>query len=456
MNPNFNLFAVFILGLILQSSPRVCAADPRELPNILLIVVDNVGYGDLGCYGNQEAKTPNIDRLATEGVRCTDFYIASPSCSPSRGAILTGRHPLRNGLNHQLSADENVRGEGLPRNEKIIPQYLAPLGYISGAFGKWNIGFAPGSRPTDRGFDEFFGHMSGNIHYFKHLYHGLNDLRHGTEPVDLRGQYSTDLFADAAIDFMRQHKDRPQFVYLAFNAVHFLSRHNLEPDEKVQWQVPEEYLARFGSQPGEPNQRKRFLAVLAALDDAIGRVLANVDDFGMRANTLVVLISDNGAFMLPGRGREVQSNGLLREGGVTTYEGGVRVPAIVRWPGRIRPGRVCSEMLSSLDLLPLVLAATGGELPPDRILDGRDPTETLTRDAPSPHEALFWVWNQGRKYQWNAVREGRFKIVRSADLEPWELYDLASDAGEQNNLAPQHPELVKDLAEKFAIWIERR
>jgi arylsulfatase A-like enzyme len=340
----------------------------------------------------------------------------------------------------------------LPRKEKIIPQYLAQLGYVSGAFGKWNIGFAQGSRPTDRGFDEFLGHMSGNIHYYKHLYHGANDMRRNTELVDLRGQYSTDLFADAAIDFMRRHKNRPQFVYLAFNAVHFISSNNLEPGEKAQWQVPDKYLAQFGSQLDEPNQEKRFLAVLAALDDAIGRVLASLDEFGLRENTLVVLISDNGAFMLPGRGREVQSNGSLREGGVTTYEGGVRVPAIIRWPGRIQPGRVCREMVSSLDLLPLALAATGAELPQAPLLDGRDPTKTLAGEAPSPHEALYWVWNQGRRQQWRALRQDRYKLVRSADSEPWELYDLASDVGEQENLAHELPELVKELAAKFAKW----
>jgi arylsulfatase A len=450
MNSNFTLLVALVL--ILPSASPTCANEPRAPHNILLMVVDNVGYGDFGCYGNQTAKTPNIDRLASEGVRCTDFYIASPSCSPSRGAILTGRHPLRNGLNHQLRVEENSRGEGLPRKEKIIPQYLAQLGYVSGAFGKWNIGFAQGSRPTDRGFDEFLGHMSGNIHYYKHLYHGANDMRRNTELVDLRGQYSTDLFADAAIDFMRRHKNRPQFVYLAFNAVHFISSNNLEPGEKAQWQVPDKYLAQFGSQPDEPNQEKRFLAVLAALDDAIGRVLASLDEFGLRENTLVVLISDNGAFMLPGRGREVQSNGPLREGGVTTYEGGVRVPAIIRWPGRIQPGRVCREMVSSLDLLPLALAATGAELPQDPLLDGRDPTKTLAGEAPSPHEALYWVWNQGRRQQWRALRQDRYKLVRSADSEPWELYDLASDVGEQENLAHELPELVKELAAKFAKW----
>jgi arylsulfatase A-like enzyme len=424
-----------------------------DRPNILLLFLDNVGYGDLGCYGNRATKTPHIDRLAAEGVRCTDFYIASPSCSPSRGAILTGRHPLRNGLNYQLSSGEGGGTEGLPETEKILPHYLQPLGYATGAFGKWNIGFRPGIRPTERGFDEFLGHMSGNIHYFKYLYHGANDLRHGTEPIDRRGTYSTDLFADAAIDFIRRHRQQPWFVYLPFNAAHYVYPHNLEAGEKVEWQVPAKYLALYGSPPDEGDQKKRFLAVLTALDDAIGRVLAAIDDLALRERTIVLCISDNGAFMLTGRGLEVQSNLPLREGGVTTYEGGVRVPAIVRWPGRIKPGTVCREMLSSLDVLPLAVGAAGGTLPTDRIFDGQDPTAALAGEAPSPHTALHWVWRQGRNNLWRGMRRGNLKIVRSADTEPWQLYDLSSDIGESHDLAADKPEVVQSLAGEYEAWL---
>ncbi|MDZ4288761.1 MAG: sulfatase-like hydrolase/transferase [Prosthecobacter sp.] len=410
------LLQIFVLFAAFGS-----AAIAAPKPNILLLFIDNVGYGDLGCYGNAEVKTPNMDRLAAEGVRCTDFYIGSPSCSPSRGAILTGRHPERNSLNYQLSPEENMGGEGLALTEKIIPQYLKPLGYATGAFGKWNIGFAPGFRPTDRGFDEFLGHMSGNIHYYKHLYHGQNDLRRGTEPVDLRGQYSTDLFADAAIDFITRHKAQPWFIYLPFNAAHFISAVNTEPGEKIEWQAPAKYLALYGCPPDEVDEKKRFRAVLTALDDAIGRVLATVDNAGLREQTLVLCVSDNGAFMLKGRGLEAQSNKPLREGGITTHEGGIRTPAIVRWPGRLKAGSVCREMLSSLDVLPLAITAAGGEPPKDRVLDGKDPLKTLAGEAPSPHDALYWVWNQGRKEQWRSLREGDWKLTRRANTEPWQL-----------------------------------
>ncbi|MHB8900854.1 MAG: sulfatase-like hydrolase/transferase, partial [Thermoguttaceae bacterium] len=441
MNTRLALPLLLSMAVLAES---LAAKEPSR-PNLLLFFVDNVGYGDLGCYGNRDAITPQIDRLASEGVQCMDFYIGSPSCSPSRGAILTGRHPERNGLNYQMSSDPDITNEGLPTTEKILPQYLKPLGYACGAFGKWNIGFEPGQRPTDRGFDEFLGHRSGNIHYYKHLYHGQNDMRRGAEVVDLRGHYSTELFAAAACSFIRQHPDQPWFVYLPFNAAHYVGQHNVEPGETVQWQAPAAALARHGCQPDEPDQRKRFRAVLTALDDAVGQVLEAVDELGLRQRTLVVFISDNGAFMLPGRGLEVQSNLPLRGGGVSACEGGVRVPAIFRWPGHLPPGSVSRTMLSSLDVVPLAVALAGGTLPEDRVFDGRDPLPSLQGKALSPHHALHWIWNQGPKEQWRGIREGNYKILRSTDNGPWQLFDLSRDVGEQNDLATSQPERLEAL-----------
>ncbi|MCC6536663.1 MAG: sulfatase-like hydrolase/transferase, partial [Bryobacterales bacterium] len=320
-------------------------AEPADRPNILLMYVDNVGYGDLGCFGNTDVLTPRIDQLAREGARCTDFQVVTTSCTPSRGALLTGRYPLRNGLAHQLASTENWTGVGLPHRERILPEYLREVGYATACFGKWNIGFAPGSRPTERGFDEFLGFRSGNISYYEHLYNGQPDLFRGTEPYQVEG-YSTDLFADAAIDFIRRHVSRPWLVYLPFNAAHFNSAGNMPPGAKPVWQVPAKYLERHGWSANEPDERRRYRAVLTALDDAIGRVLDQLESLRLRERTIVMLISDNGAFMLPGRGLEVASNAPLRGGGTTCYEGGTRVPAIVRWPARIKPGTVVRETLS--------------------------------------------------------------------------------------------------------------
>ena len=437
------------LSLLLYWNTSAVAATGTT-PNFLILFLDNVGYGDLGCYGNREVKTPNIDALAAEGVRCTDFYIGSPSCTPSRGALLTGRHPERTGLNFQLSTKQNTNGIGLPLQERIIPQYLKPLGYSTAAFGKWNLGFAPGARPTERGFDEFLGHASGNIHYYKHLYQGQNDMRRGTEPANLRGQYATDIFADAAVNFIRRKKSEPWLVYLPFNAAHFVSSANVESGEKIEWQVPAKYLALYGCPPNEPDQQKRFRAVMTALDDAIGRVLQTLDELKLREQTFVLLISDNGAFMLKGRGLEVQSNAPLRDGGVTTYEGGVRVPAIFRWPGKLKPG-TCREMLSSLDVLPTLVRAAGGKLPKDCVFDGADMLPTLAGKKTSPHEMLAWIWKQSPN-TWQALRKDDWKIVRRSETEPWELYDLARDVSESKNLATEKARVVQDLSKQFDRW----
>jgi len=434
--------AVALLPAVLPAAE----VDSDAPPNVVLILVDNVGYGDLGCYGNTEVKTPHLDQFACEGVRCTSFYIGSPSCMPSRGALLSGRHPLRNGLNVQLWRNPSEEQIGLPHRERLLPQYLKERGYVTACFGKWNIGFAAGSRPTERGFDEFFGHASGNMHYYRHVYNGRNDLYRGTEAVVVGG-YSTDLFADAACDFIRRHAQRPFFAYVPFNAAHFPNPVNHQPNEPVIWQAPAEYFALYGWPADEPDERKRYRAVLSALDAGIGRILRELDQQQVAPNTLVIVLSDNGAFMLPKRGLEVASNRPLREGGVTLWEGGLRVPCIVRWPGRLPAGTVCDEPLVSMDLLPLILAAAAVPLPKDRTLDGHDPLEVLAGRRPSPHSRLGFRWEK-----MSALLAGRYKLLRATETAPWQLYDLENDLAEQHDLSAAHPDLVRRLAEDFVQW----
>ncbi len=438
----------FALLLLLGSAAGLGAAPATAQPNILLMYVDNVGYGDLGCYGNREVITPRIDRLAREGARCLDFQVVTTSCTPSRGALLTGRHPFRNGLSHQLSAEENRRGIGLPRTERILPEYLRGVGYATGCFGKWNIGFAPGSRPTERGFDEFLGFRSGNIGYHEHLYGGEHDLFRGLEPHRIEG-YSTDLFADAAIGFMRRHAGRPWFVYLPFNAAHFVSAGNVPPGVKPSWPAPAAAFARYGWSADEPDERRRYRAVLTALDDAVGRVLDELDALRLRERTLVMFISDNGAFMMPGRGLEVASNGTLRSGGTTSYEGGTRVPAVFRWPSRIPAGRDVRAMLTQMDVLPLCLAAAGSPRETGRILDGRDPLPALADGARSPHSRMGFGYAKGAAY-----REGDLKIVREAPEKPWALFDLSADLGEKRDLSRERPSDLTRLAAAHETWLE--
>ena len=405
-----------------------------------------MGYGDLGCYGNRDVRTPNIDRLAAEGVLCTDFYTASPSCSTSRAALLTGRYPERNGLTRQLPSLEGP-GDGLRTNELLLPHFLKPEGYATACFGKWNIGFLPGRRPTERGFDVFLGHASGNMDYYTHLYNGRDDLYRGIEPVRVKG-YSTDLFAEAACEFIRRHADRPFFAYVPFNAAHYPNPRNKRPGEPVTWQAPREAFAANGLPPDEADEAKRYRAVLTALDAGIGRIVGQVDSLGLGGRTLLILMSDNGAFMLKGRGLEVASNRPLRGGGVTLDEGGIRVPCIVRWPGRIPPGTVCREPLISLDLFAMTLSAAGASPPSDRVIDGRDPTAVLAGEARAGDRPLFFTWAK-----MGAVRQGRYKLIRGGEGEPFRLYDLADDLGETTDLAAEEPDLVAAMRREFEDWL---
>jgi len=423
--------------------PSAAQASP---PNIVLITGDNIGFGDLGCYGNGTIQTPNIDRLASEGVRCTSFYTASPTCTVSRACLLTGRVPQRHGLTEQLPGIEGNYGIGLAHSEKLVPQYLKTAGYATGCFGKWNIGFAEGSRPTERGFDQFFGHASGNIDYYTHVYAGKHDLYRGTEEAHVEG-YSTDIFADAACEFMAESAAQPFFLYLPFNAPHFPSARNKAPGQPNIWQAPDWGFAAYGWQPDEPDPKRRYYAVMTALDAAIGRVLNQIDDLGLRDNTLVVFYSDNGAFMLKDRGLEVSTNAPLRDGGVTLWEGGIRVAATMRWPGQIPAGTTCDAPLWSPDLLPLCLEVAGLPWPADRVLDGKDPLPALRGDASRPHEFLAFEY-QGYK----AVRKGDLKLIFDARDKKWHLFDLREDLGERMDLIAERPEAAAKLKELFATW----
>ena len=417
-------------------------------PNIVLMYADNLGYGDLGCYGNIGIQTPRLDRLAAEGARCTDFYVVSATCSVSRGALLTGRHDLRNGLVRQLGSEENWHGVGLPHRECIIPQLLKDAGYATACFGKWNIGFAPGSRPTERGFDEFLGCRSGNIHYFAHTYHGEYDIFRGTERHAVKG-YSTDIFADAACDFIRRQSTagKPFFVYLPFNAAHYVSAVNTAKGEKPQWQAPATAFERYGWPADEPGEKRRYFAVLTALDDAVGRVLDTLDATRQRENTLVMFISDMGAILRRTHGFDAASNAPWRGDAPQLYEGGIRVPAIFRWPGRIAPQTVVSEVLTHLDVLPLCLRAASAKPQEGRVLDGADPLPTLAEGAKSPHDHI--VAHLGGAA---ALRQVRWKIIRGSPSRPWELYDLQANPTESADLAKSKPAELSRLTSLFAEW----
>lgn len=427
-----------------------CTAGADETrPNILIVTADNLGYGDLSCF-NPESPivAPNFDRLAAGGARLTQFYTASPTCTVSRACLLTGRIPQRHGLVDQLPGIEGNYGQGLNPEEILIPQVLHEAGYATGCFGKWNIGFAPGSRPTERGFDEFFGHASGNIDYYTHNYNRKHDLYRGIEEAHVDG-YAPDLFADAAIDFIRRQTARqsPWFCYLPFNSPHFPNSRNKAPGEPCIWQAPDEAFLAYDFDEHSDDARERYRAVVTALDAALGRVLDALDELSLADETFVFFYSDNGAFMLPDRGLEVATNAPLRDGGVTCWEGGIRVAAMARWPGRIEPASVIEQPLWSPDLFVACSRLAEVGLPADRVIDGRDPLPVLTDNAPSPHKSLYFNYRRHA-----AVREGDWKIVRTQPDEPWRLFNLARDVGEQDNLADAEPIRLEALVDEFQRW----
>jgi arylsulfatase A-like enzyme len=425
-------------------------------PNILIITADNLGYGDLQSYNPRSSiPTPHLDRMAREGTRLTSFYTASPTCTVSRACLLTGRVPQRHRLTDQLVGVEGNYGVGLDPGEILIPQLLkqASTPYATGCFGKWNIGFAPGSRPTERGFDEFIGNASGNLDYFHHHYRGKHDLYCDTAELHREGEYSTNIFADAAIDFIRRRSNvsLPWFCYLAFNAPHFPSLANKLPGQPNIWQAPEWAFNACGISPKESDPEERYRAVVYALDQAVGRVLDSLEECGVSENTFVFFMSDNGAFRLGRQGLDIGSNEPLRQGGVTCWEGGIRVVAMARWPSCIRSGYIVSEPLWSPDLMVTCTSLAQVSLPIDRGYDGLDLLPILTGSDLRPQRTMGFVYRSHA-----AFRAGDLKIVRESPDQAWQLFDLVRDISESRDLASRRPGDVVRLQATFEAWLAAR
>ena len=446
-----NIYLLFFLTLNTGISNPLWAhtsgRPPNRPPNILIITVDNVGYGDLSVY-NKESPiiTPHIEQLGLEGAGLTNFYTAGATCTVSRASLMTGRIPQRHKLVDQLNGIAGNYGIGLRQSEILIPEMLkeAPTEYATGAFGKWNIGFAPGSRPTERGFDEYLGIASGNADHFSHVYAGKQDLHHNTEAINRNGEYSTDLFADAAIHFIRKNTSqaKPWFVYLPFDAPHHPGERNIGPDEENIWKAPDYAFKPYGISPDEKDPKKRFNAVVTAIDMAIGRVLNTLDSLNISENTFMFLYSDNGAFYPY---LDIQSNAPLKGAGVTLWEGGIRVPALVRWPGKVKANSVIDVRLWSLDLFPACAKLSQAELPKDRFIDGKNPLPVLTQESPhSPHATLFFEYRNFAALHW-----GDWKIIRDEPAKAWQLYNLRDDIAETTDLAKKRIDLVEKLNGAF-------
>jgi len=414
----------------LMLSGSAFAADVPRKPNIIVFLADDVGYAEFGFQGCKDIPTPHIDSIAKNGVRFTQGYVSGPYCSPTRAGLLTGRYQTRFG--HEFNGGGATGGKdfGLPVTEKTLADRLKSLGYATCCVGKWHLGHGPQYIATARGFDEFYGTVA-NTPFFNPP--NFVDTRKSPDitPIKDDNFYTTDAYAERAVDWIGKNKDKPFFLYLPFNAQH------------APLQATKKYLDRFPNITDE--RRKTFAAMMSAMDDAVGRVLAKVRDIGQEENTLIFLFSDNGGPTPQTTSRNDPLRGLK----ATTLEGGIRVPFCVQWKGKIPAGKVYENPIIQLDILPTCIVAAGGTIDAGWKLDGVDLMPYLTgKNSGKPHETLYWRFGE----QW-AIRSGDWKLVASRiDGKEPRLFNLAQDIGEAKDLSATHPNKVKELMEAWQAW----
>jgi arylsulfatase A-like enzyme len=414
---------------------------PPQRPNILLLLADDLGYADVGFNGGKDIKTPNIDALAARGTRLEQLYVL-PVCSPTRAALLTGRYPMRHGL--QVGVVRPWSQFGLPLEERTLPQALKDAGYVTALVGKWHLGhFQREYLPTSRGFDHQYGHYNGAIDYSTHMRDGGFDW-HRDDKVSYDEGYSTHLIAKEAVRLIREYGGvQPFFIDVSFNAVH-------EP-----LSAPDSYMQPY-LHLKEP--RRTYAGVLSAMDEAIGQIVAALDEKGQRRNTLVIFSSDNGGPM-PGL---VTDNGPLRAGKTTLYEGGVRAAAFTTWEGHVKPGVVVKQPLHIVDWYPTLLKLAGADVRQKLAIDGLDAWPTITSGKPSPHKDILINASPGkgsiRIGDWKLVINGRYSETAAVEagnstppaVDTIELFNLANDPSEEINLSEKHPDKVKELRHRYS------
>ena len=435
-------FLSFGFGLLgcLVAAPISLGAGPR--PNIIFVMTDDQGYWDTGATGNPHIDTPNMDSIAADGAKLNRYY-AAPVCAPTRAGVMTGRYYLRTGL-----YNTRFGGDSLGLAEITVAQRLRQAGYRTGLFGKWHLGKYDGYQPQQRGFNEFFGHYHGHIE----RYHFPDQVVHNGKPVEARG-YVSDVFTDASIDFIRHaatQTEQPFFCCLMFNAPHspFLldTSHYGQPTGDV---LLKKYLDRH-----LPIREARIYALIERVDQNIGRLLRTLTELGIENDTFLVFTSDNG-------GVSKFYKGGMNGNKASAYEGGVRAPCFVRWPGTIRPGTEIDALSSHVDWLPTFCELAETDVPDDRIIDGISLVDLLTsRRQGAHHEFVYHTWD---RYQPNAdkrwsISDQHWKLLcqvgstQQASRSRWRLFDLENDPGESKNLAQKHPEQVDRLRAEFVRW----
>ena len=424
----------------------VCATcSAAERPNVLMILVDDLGYGDLGCYGASDIRSPAVDALATQGLKFTNFYANCPVCSPTRASLMTGRFPELVGVPGVIRTYPKDNWGHLDPDAKVLASVLKPAGYQTAMVGKWHLGLAAPNRPNDRGFDTFRGYLGDMMDdYYKHRRHGINYMRNDLQEIDPSG-HATDLFTDWTIDFLKkqsQGSEKPFFMYLAYNAPH------------TPIQPPAEWLSRV--QKREPNmteRRAKLVALIEHMDDGIGKVMQSLKDTGLDKNTLVIFSSDNGGQINVGA-----NNGATRDGKQSMYEGGLRVPTIAVWPDMIDAGTQTDRIGMTMDLYPTICDVAKADF--DHTIDGISllPTFLGKSQSTDDRDLFFHRREGGNRYAGltiNAIRRGKWKLLQNSPFAPLELYDLANDPLEENNLARKAPKVFNELSAALRIQVQR-
>lgn len=447
-----SIFFLLALHFLTCTAPEPPAdARTTDKPNVIIIFTDDQGSVDMGAYGTTDVQTPHMDALAARGVRFTQFYAGAAVCSPSRACLMTGKTPVRAGVPGNVGASA-AADRGMPTGQVTMAEMLKSAGYQTAVIGKWHLGYTPETQPNGQGFDYHFGHLVGCIDNFSHFYYwngpNRHDLYRNGEEIYLPGQYFPDLMVEEAARFMEDNRKEPFFLYFALNTPHY------------PYQGDPEWLAYYEEQ-GTPYPRNLYNAFLSSTDDRIGRLLQKLDDLGLRENTIVIFQSDHGHSTEERAHFGGGSAGPYRGAKFSLFEGGIRVPAVISWPGRIPEGEVRDQLAVSADWLPTIAELCEVEIL-DENIDGRSITPILaSADAPDNHEVFHWT--NGRRW---AIRRGAWKLLfdpydttngRPSEPLPeadrWFLVNLEEDIGEQNNLATEYPEVVAELTALHEAWV---
>lgn len=421
--------------------PAAAGANPvtAERPNVVLILADDLGWGDLGCYGNQHNKTPILDRLAENGVRLTQCYSSAPVCTPTRAALLTGVYQQRLGRHFDWVIGGGMGiDKGFPLDTVTLPQMLKENGYATGMTGKWHIGGVERRAPNAFGFEEFTGFRGGNLDYWTHTDNqGRLDLWNNTEKFEGQEGYLTDLIGDWSVDFIEQNKENPFFLYVSFTAPHWPYQ-GKEPGLR---NIDRESYEKAGG------SQEIYTSMVESMDQNIGRIMDALDASGLNEKTLVIFFSDNGGEPT------FADNGPFRGHKATLYEGGIRVPGIFYWPGRLPAGEVSDQPVITMDFTASILAATGTPLSSQALpMDGINVLPILTGERPEQDRELYWFAKHPREGTpfWRALRSGDLKLLQFND--DVFLYDLKQDPEEQHNLLSRYPEKASQLKQQYSKW----